>query len=93
LPNYALLGLFLACTISTIVYLGIFFRLKDKANGKVRKILKLATLSVVLFNFEMMALWLENGWYTATSIMVCLVIGAFCAWASEISAVSLSRQL
>jgi hypothetical protein len=90
LPDYALLGLLVANTITTVGALGMFHRVRPSAKDRALRILNRGTLAVILFTFEMLALYLENGWYTATSVMAIIVVAAFCWWGMEVSEVSVA---
>lgn len=89
LPDYALLALFVTNVILSLGYFFALYRVRARARGRVRRVLNMANLFVFAFCFEMLALYLENGWFIATSLMVALVSLVICAWGAELGEVGL----
>ena len=88
LPNHVLLALLLLQMVTTAAILVLFYRARSRAKDRAKRILNYANLSVILFCGQVLAIYLENGWYTATSVMTTLVIPAFSMWGKEMSEVS-----
>ena len=78
----------MANTALSLIYLVLLYRVRPKARDRAKRILNWANAAVILFAVEMLALWLENGWFTATSVIVCFVVPAFFGWGAELSEVS-----
>ena len=93
LPQYALLALFVTNAITTLYFVYKMFQVRSLAKDRVRRILNLANCAIIGFAIELLALYLENGWFTATSVMVCFVILIFGLWGVELIEVSASAGL
>jgi hypothetical protein len=89
MPKPALLVLFIVNLVMTLVYLVLFYRVRAKAKGRALRILNFANVAVILFAAEMLALYLEDGWFTATSLVAAVVIPAFLLWGKEVGEVSM----
>jgi hypothetical protein len=87
LPDYALLALLIIVSLETIICLYMLHRVHKMAKQQALKILKLTYCIVIVFWFEILAIYLENGWFTATSCIVFFVTILTVYWGLELNEV------
>jgi hypothetical protein len=76
LPDYYLLGVAVTFSISCVVFLGLFLHATYLAHGRLRTIGMMCSGSIVFQIACLLALYLENGTFEATSILLAVFLAS-----------------
>jgi hypothetical protein len=83
LPTNALLGFFIADAILSLLCIALLLRARRKSRGGVRSLIHYAMLASFVCFGQALALYLENGWNIAYSIMVMFMWASSVLWGAE----------
>lgn len=91
LPSNALMGAFIFMSIATALCFAALWSVQKKARGRVRTVLIWAAITVGLVWAQILSLWLEQGTFVSTPILLCIVTMSAAVWAGNIAEVSAYR--